>query len=1228
MNIITRGMESHHRLFPGQGRLNLKGLLDAVISGSGYTGILTLETSNEDCKVVVPKRIAMDGRRSILRLLSLVYDSYHAVSIPERMDIDTPEDDMVMASHLSSPGYVVLPPIGTVYGFEFIEFVVNGVKLEALGHWLELIGFKRVGKHRHKNVFLYRSGQASILLNSDPTMFGASLFSRRGVTIYVVGVRVSDVSTILDRARCLNYPTVPISRQTNPAEFFWAVQAPNETLMVLVQDSDWKRDYDFETFPDIPGNDNSIVHIEGASFSVIDHLALALDRVTLDAFCVFYQSMFGMNYHNRCEQNDIYAISKFQEYVSCPSSLPWQEDPCPIKGGLRFPIGTFDNRDTTIGNLVLAVGGSIIHHVAFATDDIFTLAERIKKTSSHKHTILPVPSHYYDKLGSKYEGLSTEFIMQMKEYDILYDRIGNGEFLTMNTELFEERFFLEICERRNGYSSFGLAHSEIWASATLPAEIPGSEWKEKHNQEITGSFPRLRERRFLIVVVVDGEGLVYWLQQTSDALGCEYRVIECWYDLHHIEEQATSTLVVGINEEVFLHHFVEHWGAPLSAVSEASSQKAMENCGVKRILIRHVCVEAETASYERISTICDFEFYYSKLKYNRREYARFLTFALQLTYPHPHDEIVTKERSFVLMLPFQNIAKVVDMIEIFTVGVDAVELRVDMLQEQSGGDSGFPSIRYVGEQVMWLRQSTELPIVFTIRSTPQRGNIPLENPGIVYQYLLKALQWGCEYLDVEVQLPEQLRSQLYSRRGMARILSTYCTTTTNKYLWMSTESEKIYEACNRYADIVRIFGFAETLSDNFELETFRSKVTKTHNVRLPLMAINMGQWGQMSRLLNTFMTPVTHPLMASLTLPGQMTVAELNAGLHIIGKLPKRDLYSFRLVSRHNLNTPVTTGGIPSIFDNYGATFASRSEFNMSNTAFILPSPANSVFAEKCIKELNLPIKLTNLGVSPDQADNYLQLLFQSPSFGSLTFPIPFPIPSYLPYITPSARAIGTIDAISEQFSDSQRLLIGDNCLWKAIRKILHRDFSAEAYRGKPGLILSRSESDAAAALYALCTTGVSKIYTIGFGVRCKPGHKVFDMPGGEIEIIRLKSPNDLRTKTQPFVVISVLSTERTNSVIPLLGMISEVCEAKQLSRLLAGRVFVEVIPGFGGLAPSAAGSGGVTSGVAQAARRANWPFVYEPVDVQAILITEKMKFMLGQNMSWGFMRMTAQGFY
>ncbi len=87
-------------------------------------------------------------------------------------------------------------------------------------------------------------------------------------------------------------------------------------------------------------------------------------------------------------------------------------------------------------------------------------------------------------------------------------------------------------------------------------------------------------------------------------------------------------------------------------------------------------------------------------------------------------------------------------IEVLTVGCDAVELRVDLLKEPLG-DGTFaqiPSLSYVGEQIMLLRQRTELPIIYTTRCTQENGRFPMENPDLFYEYLYRAIQWGVEYM--------------------------------------------------------------------------------------------------------------------------------------------------------------------------------------------------------------------------------------------------------------------------------------------------------------------------------------------------------------------------------------------------------------------------------------------------------------------------------------------------
>ena len=80
------------------------------------------------------------------------------------------------------------------------------------------------------------------------------------------------------------------------------------------------------------------------------------------------------------------------------------------------------------------------------------------------------------------------------------------------------------------------------------------------------------------------------------------------------------------------------------------------------------------------------------------------------------------------------------------------------------------------------------------------------------------------------------------------------------------------------------------MTDNYELEHFRSRVTTSN--QQGLMAFNAGQYGQLSRVLNKVLTPTTHPLLPSLAAPGQLSAAEINSALHIIGESQKYRFYS------------------------------------------------------------------------------------------------------------------------------------------------------------------------------------------------------------------------------------------------------------------------------------------------------------------------------------------------
>ena len=76
-----------------------------------------------------------------------------------------------------------------------------------------------------------------------------------------------------------------------------------------------------------------------------------------------------------------------------------------------------------------------------------------------------------------------------------------------------------------------------------------------------------------------------------------------------------------------------------------------------------------------------------------------------------------------------------------------------------------------------------------------------------------------------------------------------------------SEAQKHQDA-DKFGDIVEIVGKANTLEDNFTPHSFVKKITVGPGSK-PILAINMGVTGQMSRILNSTFGPVTHPLLPS-----------------------------------------------------------------------------------------------------------------------------------------------------------------------------------------------------------------------------------------------------------------------------------------------------------------------------------------------------------------------------
>ena len=652
-----------------------------------------------------------------------------------------------------------------------------------------------------------------------------------------------------------------------------------------------------------------------------------------------------------------------------------------------------------------------------------------------------------------------------------------------------------------------------------------------------------------IVVIVYGQGQEKIVSVFADVLGKPYRLAQ-GFSFVGSEDHGT---VIGV------------------AASDAKVDILSRN-KILMVAINAHCVNLGMPPDVDLSAASDYEFLYTETPFFRRDLSRFIAFTLgQISH---HEALITKPRTYFISTTFPDVRTALSNLDILSVGSDAVEIRVDLLKEPlpDGSFSAVPSLSYVGEQVMLLRQRTELPIIFTTRCTRENGRFPMDNPELYYQYLYRAIQWGCEYIDVEVWLPEDIRRKLFELRGNSRIISAFHDFS-GTFKWPSPQAQSIFEESRKYGDIVKMITIINSMSENYELEYFRSQIKANNPDGPPLSAVNMGQLGQLSRALNTVFSPITHPLLPIVAAPGQMSAAEINGALSTMGQLPKKNIYaigSFR-------STPQAT------------------------------------FFEKCFNELGLPHNFASVdrGVKGSVEAFCLQ-----PNFGGAYINPPLPANQpYIPMLSDAARTIGAIDTIvvsPPSSSASPSFFIGDNATWKGIRATLTRDFAPSAYKDRAAIILSSSGEDAASVIFALRSLNIGKIYTVGFKAQGPLASGV--EPFTSIESVQRVD--------QPFAIISALPPDKSHLVQPLLRHFSNGKFSSGSNGLVnggnggKGKVFVDLANGPRKGDPLAV------------AEQSGWT-AYGVADTSAFTTVETLRLLVGQNVPYSFVRLASgRGLY
>ena len=102
-----------------------------------------------------------------------------------------------------------------------------------------------------------------------------------------------------------------------------------------------------------------------------------------------------------------------------------------------------------------------VTQVAFACRDVAVQVRAVRRRGVE---LMQVPDNYYVDLAARF-GLPATLLDELRENQLLYDRVGDGELLHAYTLPLATGFYVELLERRGGYDGYGSANTHVRLAA-------------------------------------------------------------------------------------------------------------------------------------------------------------------------------------------------------------------------------------------------------------------------------------------------------------------------------------------------------------------------------------------------------------------------------------------------------------------------------------------------------------------------------------------------------------------------------------------------------------------------------------------------------------------------------------------------------------------------------------------------------------------------------------------
>ncbi len=400
----------HFRNLPGQGGFDVEGYVTELMR-IGYDGPLSLEIFNDRFRSTSAALVARDGVRSLDALRD---------GAARRLGRET-----------------AMPAKAQITGLEFVEFAVAPDDREAMEALVSNAGFVRIGRHRSKQVDLWRSGAASLVLNYEDTGFARSYRLTHGSALCAIGLSVKDSMAAIRRARALGGKTEVSDIPSMPA-----IRGVGGSLVYLLDegsaDAIWAGEFVLD--PEAQGQSGPV---EG-----FDHLAVVVHNDEFLSWQLYWRALFDVQ------------VQEAQDVID-PNGLVFSQAIQNPQGTFRLTMNATDARDALTARFLNQSFGAGFQHIAFRAGDIVSLAREVRAKGLE---CLPIPANYHDDAAARF-ALDEAESATMRQFDILVDEDAAGHrYRQFYSRAFNRSFFFEFVERA-GYEGYGAPNAPVRLAA-------------------------------------------------------------------------------------------------------------------------------------------------------------------------------------------------------------------------------------------------------------------------------------------------------------------------------------------------------------------------------------------------------------------------------------------------------------------------------------------------------------------------------------------------------------------------------------------------------------------------------------------------------------------------------------------------------------------------------------------------------------------------------------------